>query len=236
MPVFQDVRKRRTVNGQKLFYSCADMLLFLPLGNITIIASLNKRSTMTGNLKICTAHTRNYNEHILFLYYFFNFAGSIARIFTVGPNVVFHSKMFIGIVPVDIGTWEEKLAHRPRILSQNGCNKVLNIHRVDSLRYTLICCDKICLTRLYHIKTKSGRGKTLSTTLNHAAVFSIFSIKIRYPWVGSLTETWVSAPMSLPSCMIGEPLTSVFYQGQQLLAKSEFIQFVFQPIHQVSHG
>jgi len=38
------------------------------------------------------------------------------------------------------------------------------------------------------------------------AAFSIFSIKMPYPFVGSLISTWVTAPISLPSCMIGLPL------------------------------
>lgn len=38
------------------------------------------------------------------------------------------------------------------------------------------------------------------------AALSIFSIKIPYPSVGSATITCVTAPISLPSCMIGEPL------------------------------
>ena len=35
---------------------------------------------------------------------------------------------------------------------------------------------------------------------------SIFSMKIPYPAVGSLISTWVTAPMSLPFWMMGEPL------------------------------
>ena len=39
----------------------------------------------------------------------------------------------------------------------------------------------------------------------HFAASSIFSIKIPYPRVGSLTSTWVTAPTSLPSWMMGLP-------------------------------
>ena len=35
---------------------------------------------------------------------------------------------------------------------------------------------------------------------------NISSIKIPYPFVASLTKTWVIAPISFPSCMIGVPL------------------------------
>ena len=46
------------------------------------------------------------------------------------------------------------------------------------------------------------------------AAFSIFSAKIPYPLVGSLTKTWVTAPTSLPLCKIGEPLGSDVNMGQ----------------------
>jgi len=48
-----------------------------------------------------------------------------------------------------------------------------------------------------------------------SAAFSIFSINMPYPVVGSLTRTWVSAPTSLPPRMIGLPDTSVVNKGQQ---------------------
>ena len=51
----------------------------------------------------------------------------------------------------------------------------------------------------------------------HPAASSIFSIKIPYPEVGSFTRTWVTAPMSLPSCKIGEPDTSDWQYGQHFL-------------------
>ena len=41
------------------------------------------------------------------------------------------------------------------------------------------------------------------------AAFSIFSMKIPYPAVGSFIKTWVTAPTSLPFWMMGEPDTSV---------------------------
>ena len=51
---------------------------------------------------------------------------------------------------------------------------------------------------------------------------SIFSINIPYPRVGSLTNTWVTAPTSFPSWMMGEPLTSVANRGQQFFQKLTF--------------
>ena len=41
------------------------------------------------------------------------------------------------------------------------------------------------------------------------AEFSIFSMKMPYPVVGSLIRTCVTAPTSLPFWMMGEPDTSV---------------------------
>ena len=57
----------------------------------------------------------------------------------------------------------------------------------------------------------------LSFPLPYAAASSIFSIKIPYPVVGSFTSTWVTAPTSLPSWMIGLPLTLVSSIGQNFL-------------------
>ena len=51
---------------------------------------------------------------------------------------------------------------------------------------------------------------------DYAAASNIFSIKMPYPVVGSLTRTWVTAPMSLPSCIIGELDTSVSSKGQRI--------------------
>ena len=42
----------------------------------------------------------------------------------------------------------------------------------------------------------------------YAAASSIFSMKMPYPVWGSFTRTWVTAPMSFPSWMMGEPLTN----------------------------
>ena len=60
-------------------------------------------------------------------------------------------------------------------------------------------------------------GQFMSVNSIHAAgnslramlAFSIFSIKIPYPVVGSPMRTWVTAPTSLPFWMMGEPDTSV---------------------------
>ena len=49
----------------------------------------------------------------------------------------------------------------------------------------------------------------------HAAASNIFSINIPYPVVGSFTSTWVTAPTSFPSCIIGEPDTSVSSREQK---------------------
>ena len=46
---------------------------------------------------------------------------------------------------------------------------------------------------------------------------SIFSIKIPYPEVGSFTKTWVTAPISFPSCKMGLPDTSDWHCGQQIV-------------------
>ena len=43
----------------------------------------------------------------------------------------------------------------------------------------------------------------------------IFSINIPYPLLASCTNTWVTAPASFPSCIIGLPLTSKSSKGQQ---------------------
>ena len=54
---------------------------------------------------------------------------------------------------------------------------------------------------LYIFSRKKRRG---IARLNYAAASNIFSIKMPYPVVGSLTRTWVTAPTSLPSWMMGE--------------------------------
>ena len=53
----------------------------------------------------------------------------------------------------------------------------------------------------------------------YAAASNIFSIKMPYPVVGSFTSTWVTAPMSLPSWMIGEPDTLMSSRGQKKFAE-----------------
>ena len=60
----------------------------------------------------------------------------------------------------------------------------------------------------------SPRGRA-----SYAAASSIFSMKIPYPVVGSLTRTWVTAPTSLPSCIIGEPDTLMSSRGQKKFAE-----------------
>ena len=52
----------------------------------------------------------------------------------------------------------------------------------------------------------------------YAAASNMFSIKIPYPVVGSLTRTWVTAPTSFPSCIIGEPDTLMSSKGQRNFA------------------
>ena len=49
----------------------------------------------------------------------------------------------------------------------------------------------------------------------HAAASNIFSINIPYPVVGSFTSTWVTAPTSFPSCIIGEPDMLMSSGGQK---------------------
>ena len=50
---------------------------------------------------------------------------------------------------------------------------------------------------------------------------SIFSINMPYPRVGSFTKTCVTAPMSLPFWIIGEPLTSDVNKGQQIVVSQK---------------
>ena len=83
------------------------------------------------------------------------------------------------------------------------------------------------------------RKQSISINLNYfyAAASNMFSIKMPYPVVGSLTRTWVTAPMSLPSCIIGEPDTLMSSKGQKnfvffcdfyafLQVKGRFLHFV----------
>ena len=42
-------------------------------------------------------------------------------------------------------------------------------------------------------------GRALPHPQGHDAASSIFSMKMPYPRVGSLTRTWVTAPTSFPS-------------------------------------
>ena len=50
------------------------------------------------------------------------------------------------------------------------------------------------------------------------AVSSIFSRKMPWPRVGSFTKTWVTAPMSFPSWMMGLPDTVDVNMGQQIFS------------------
>ena len=56
---------------------------------------------------------------------------------------------------------------------------------------------------------------TLCAFLLYAAASNIFSIKMPYPVVGSFTRTWVTAPTSLPSWMMGLPDTQMSSRGQK---------------------
>ena len=76
---------------------------------------------------------------------------------------------------------------------------------------------------------KKARGYYPPAFLRYATVcigicaaFSMFSINIPYPVVGSFTRTWVTAPTSFPSWMIGEPDRSVVKKGQQNHSKKCF--------------
>ena len=53
---------------------------------------------------------------------------------------------------------------------------------------------------------------------------NIFSINIPYPLVGSFTSTCVTAPISLPFWIMGEPLTSVVNRGQQISFKIDIFK------------
>ncbi len=50
-----------------------------------------------------------------------------------------------------------------------------------------------------------------------SASANIFLMKIPYPLVGSFTNTWVTAPISLSFWIIGEPDTSDVNMGQKVL-------------------
>ena len=52
-----------------------------------------------------------------------------------------------------------------------------------------------------------------------ALAFSMFSMNIPYPTVGSFIITCVTAPTSLPFWIIGEPLSSVVNKGQHFLTE-----------------
>ena len=65
---------------------------------------------------------------------------------------------------------------------------------------------------LYIFSRKKRRG---IARLNYAAASSMFSMKMPYPVVGSLTRTWVTAPTSLPSWIIGLPDTLMSSVGQK---------------------
>ena len=66
-----------------------------------------------------------------------------------------------------------------------------------------------------HDARKTVGNDTQVVPYIYAAASNIFSIKMPYPVVGSLTRTWVTAPMSLPSWMIGLPLTLMSSMGQK---------------------
>ena len=68
---------------------------------------------------------------------------------------------------------------------------------------TLIMHYELCIVHFYDASFNSLFSATL------CAVSSIFSAKMAYPFVGSSTNTCVTAPISLPFWIIGLPLTSV---------------------------
>ena len=78
------------------------------------------------------------------------------------------------------------------------------VHSVNAKDYTKeqldVWATNFQLVELALPENLSGRA------VFHPAASSIFSIKIPYPEVGSFTKTWVTAPMSLPSCKMGLPL------------------------------
>ena len=63
-----------------------------------------------------------------------------------------------------------------------------------------------------------------------AMLASIFSMNIPYPVVGALIKTWVTAPMSLPSWIRGEPDRSVVKKGQQFYKKIFFSCIIFSSL------
>lgn len=69
------------------------------------------------------------------------------------------------------------------------------------------------------IAAEAGRKRTRAVSgarPRSQAAFSIFSMKMPYPLVGSFSKTWVTAPTSFPFCRIGLPLMSDVNKGQKL--------------------
>ena len=66
-----------------------------------------------------------------------------------------------------------------------------------------------------HDARKTVGNDTQVVPYIYAAASNMFSMKMPYPVVGSLTRTWVTAPTSFPSCIIGEPDTLMSSRGQK---------------------
>ena len=76
------------------------------------------------------------------------------------------------------------------------------------LSFELIIQKILCQVYSSTIKIRGRLGllHPLTSIQFHSHSSNIFSIKIPYPLVGSLTNTCVTAPMIFPSCRIGLPL------------------------------
>ena len=87
-----------------------------------------------------------------------------------------------------------------------GCNAVIGISGgKDSSVAAALCVEE-------GADDRNGTTRRSCPTVPfrfYAAASSMFSMKMPYPVVGSLTRTWVTAPTSLPSWMMGLPDTSV---------------------------
>lgn len=69
----------------------------------------------------------------------------------------------------------------------------------------------------HSLSTRSREWQAIpSIFVYRPASASMFSIKIPYPFSGSLTITWVTAPTSFPFWRMGLPLTSDVNMGQQI--------------------
>ena len=73
----------------------------------------------------------------------------------------------------------------------------------------------ICRQRFIPHKINTKKPRLTTSASFYAAASSMFSMKMPQPVVGSFTRTWVTAPTSFPSWMIGLPDTLMSSRGQK---------------------